>query len=97
MYYLNFQVIGVYDEQGNFGGAGADDILYIPLQTAQKKILGVDYLLVGIIQIENPDLIESTSEQIKTGLRLLKKLGIITVKHWTVVVTPKYARAIQDY
>ncbi|KKP33049.1 MAG: hypothetical protein A2312_01320 [Candidatus Staskawiczbacteria bacterium RIFOXYB2_FULL_32_9] len=66
---LNFQVIGVYDEQGNFGGAGADDILYIPLQTAQKKILGVDYLLVGIIQIENPDLIESTSEQIKTLLR----------------------------
>ncbi len=66
---LNFQVIGVYDEQGNFGGAGADDILYIPLQTAQKKLLGIDHLLVGIVQLKDSNLGEATSEEIKTILR----------------------------
>lgn len=66
---LNFQVIGVYDEQGNFGGAGADDILYIPMQTAQKKLLGIDYLLVGIVQLEDSNLGEGTAEEIKTILR----------------------------
>jgi len=66
---LNFQVIGIYDEQGNFGGAGADDILYIPLQTAQKKLLGIDYLLVGVVQMQDSNLGESTAEQIKILLR----------------------------
>jgi putative ABC transport system permease protein len=66
---LNFQVIGVYDQQGSFGGAGADDILYIPMQTAQKKLLGIDYLLVGIVQLEDSNLGDSTAEQIKTLLR----------------------------
>jgi len=66
---LNFQVIGVYDEQGDLGGMGLDDILYIPMQTAQKKLLGIDYLLVGVVQLKNPDLSEATAEQIKLLVR----------------------------
>lgn len=66
---LNFQVIGVYDPQGSVGGGGADDILYIPLKTAQKKLLGVDYLLVGVIQMKDSNLGDSTAEQIKQLMR----------------------------
>lgn len=67
---LNFQVIGVYNPQGSVGGAGgSDDLLYIPLKTAQKKMLGVDYLLVGVIQLKDPNLGDVTAEQIKELMR----------------------------
>jgi len=64
---LNFQVIGVYEAKGAI--SGEDDILYIPLATAQKKLLGVDHLLFGVIQLENDELGEATAEQIRVLLR----------------------------
>ncbi|MDE2311913.1 MAG: ABC transporter permease [Patescibacteria group bacterium] len=66
---LNFQVIGVYNPQGFAGGGTADDSLYMPLGTAQKKMMGIDYLLIGIVQVSNTDLAEATAEDIKAVLR----------------------------
>ncbi|MBI3888185.1 ABC transporter permease [Candidatus Nomurabacteria bacterium] len=63
---LNFQVIGVYNPQGALGD---DDIVYMPLNTAQKKMLGIDYMSVGIVQLQNINLADSTSEDIKTLMR----------------------------
>ncbi|MFA5155243.1 MAG: ABC transporter permease [Patescibacteria group bacterium] len=65
---LNFQVIGVYNPLGALSGSG-DEMLYVPLVTAQKKLLGIDYLLIGIIQVQNPDIADSTAEDIKLLLR----------------------------
>lgn len=64
---LNFQVIGVYEAKGAI--SGEDDILYIPLKTAQKKLLGVDHLLFGVIQLYDDKLGEATAEQIRILLR----------------------------
>lgn len=66
---LNFQVIGVYNVQGSAGGVGADDIIYVPIKTAQKKMLGIDYLTVGVIQLDNPDLTDATAEAINSLMR----------------------------
>jgi putative ABC transport system permease protein len=65
---LNFQVIGVYESQGSFGGP-ADDSLYLPLQTAQKKLLGIDYMSIAVVQVQNLNLIDATSEDISSLLR----------------------------
>jgi len=64
---LNFQVIGVYSAEGVVGGD--DDLLFMPLTTVQKKILGVNYISVGIVQLEDINLADSTIEQIKLLLR----------------------------
>lgn len=64
----NFQVIGVYNPLGALSG-GNDGMLYIPLVTAQKKLLGIDYLLYGIIQVQDINLGESTAESIKSLVR----------------------------
>lgn len=64
---LNFQVIGVYEPQGAVGQN--DDLIYIPLITAQKKLLGVDYLMVGIVELKQIKEAESTAEQIKILMR----------------------------
>jgi ABC-type antimicrobial peptide transport system permease subunit len=66
---LNFQVIGVYKSQGAVGGPSADDSLYMPLKTAQKKMLGVDYITVGVVQIIDTNLSEATAQSIKQVMR----------------------------
>ncbi len=66
---LNFQVIGVYKPQGSTGGGGMDDSLLMPLITAQKKMLGIDYLLIGVAQLKDPNQAEATAEAIKIILR----------------------------
>lgn len=65
---LNFQVIGVYEPRGGFGG-DEDSVIYMPLGTAQKKVLGIDYLLVGIVEVRDPALAEATVEDIKLLMR----------------------------
>ncbi|MFZ2523244.1 MAG: ABC transporter permease [Minisyncoccia bacterium] len=64
---LNFQVIGVYEPQGAVGQN--DDLVFIPLVTAQKKLLGVDYLMIGIVELEDIKDADSTAEQIKILMR----------------------------
>jgi len=70
---LNFQVVGVYDTQGALSG-GADDMLYMPLVTAQKKMLGINYIVVGVVQIKNVDMAEATAENIRQTMRTLHSI-----------------------
>jgi ABC-type antimicrobial peptide transport system permease subunit len=71
---LNFLVIGVYNPQGALSG-GADDISYMPLDTAQKKLLGVNYILIGVVQIKNVDIADATAENIRQTMRSLHKIS----------------------
>jgi putative ABC transport system permease protein len=65
---LNFQVIGVYNPQGSVGGNGPDDVIYMPLGTAQKKMLGIDYITVGVVQLKNTNLSDATAALISLTL-----------------------------
>jgi len=64
---LNFQVIGVYSPEGAVGEN--DDIVYIPLATAQKKILGIDYVTVGIVQLQDINQSDVVISEIQTLMR----------------------------
>jgi putative ABC transport system permease protein len=64
---LNFQVIGVYKAQGALGGS--DDLLYIPLATAQKTMLGIDYISVGIVELQDINASDATISEIQALLR----------------------------
>ncbi len=65
---LNYLVIGVYNSTSGFG-AGYDDMAFIPLNTAQKKMLGINYIIRGVIQIQDLNLSDYTSNEIATTLR----------------------------
>ena len=65
---LNFQVIGVYNSQGSVGGQGADDAIYMPLGTAQNKMLGINYITIGVVQLQNINLADATAAQISATL-----------------------------
>lgn len=66
---LNFEVIGIYEPRGALSGMNDDQNIFIPLTTAQKKLLGVDYLSFVIAQTENNDLSASTAEDIRAVMR----------------------------
>lgn len=65
---LNFLVIGVYNSSSGLGG-GNDDYLFIPLNTAQKKMLGINYLVEAIVQIKDLALSDLTAIDIGNALR----------------------------
>jgi len=65
----NFLVVGVYEERGGLGGNNPDNYIYIPLVTAQKKILGIDYLFMMIAQLRDQNLAEGTAEDMRAVLR----------------------------
>lgn len=70
---LNFQVIGVYNAQGALSG-GADDMFYMPLITAQKKMLGINYIVVGVVQVKDTNLAGATAESIRVTMRELHNI-----------------------
>lgn len=65
---MNFEVIGVYNSRGGLGG-DENATLYMPLFTAQKKLLGIDYLLFSIIQVKDTKLSDATAQDIKLVMR----------------------------
>lgn len=65
----NFLVIGVYECRGSFGFSNDDQQVFIPLMTAQKKLLGIDYLFFILAQMKNPELAEITAEDMRSILR----------------------------
>ncbi|MDO8557720.1 MAG: ABC transporter permease [bacterium] len=65
---LNFQVIGVYNSRGGVG-PGNDDAIFIPLITAQKKMLGIDHIARAVVAMQDTDLSDATAEDIRLVLR----------------------------
>lgn len=65
---LNFLVIGVYDPSSGLGG-GNDDYLFMPLNTAQKKMLGINYLVEAVVQIKDLGQSDLTAADISNTLR----------------------------
>ncbi len=63
----NFEVIGVYEYLGGF--TTDDQQVFIPVNTLQKKIQGIDYLIYSIVQLEDNDKAQATSLEIADVLR----------------------------
>ena len=66
---VNFTVVGVFDKKGSSGLTNADELTYIPVQTAQKLLLGIDYLNFARIKIDSLDNMSRAVADIKVTLR----------------------------
>lgn len=65
----NFRIVGVLEKRGAMMGMDFDNLVYIPLQTLQKKIMGIDHVSAMLVQIEDMGLIDATKEDIEVLLR----------------------------
>ena len=66
----NFRVLGVLEKQeGSASFIDFDDIVYLPVTTLQKRILGVDYSMYFLHQVKDISRSEETAEEIRLILR----------------------------
>lgn len=64
----NYEVLGVVEYKGGSGWRNPDDQIYIPLQTAEKKLLGKTNLDQINIMASNTDLMPITQTQVEDVL-----------------------------
>jgi len=65
----NYKVIGVLDKRGTVGFFNFDSVVYLPIRTLQKKLLGVDHVMFISVKTKNPDLVPETVEDITLLMR----------------------------
>ncbi len=65
----NFTVIGVAQERGTEAFINQDTQVFIPIDTAQKIMLGIDYLSLARIRVDKNASISAVSEQVRQVLR----------------------------
>ncbi len=66
-----FTIIGMTVSKGGSGFQNQDDIIYIPLSTAQKQIFGTDYVSTIALEAKNSDVMIDAQNEV--GYLLLSK------------------------
>jgi len=66
---LKYRVVGIMKSRGAVMMMDYDDFIYMPIQTMQKKVLGIEHISYMIHQIKNLDIAEDTAEEIRVILR----------------------------
>ncbi|HEX6976771.1 MAG TPA: ABC transporter permease [Patescibacteria group bacterium] len=67
----SFRIIGITASKGGSGFQNQDDIVYVPLTTAQKQLFGVDYVTSISVEAKSEDVM--TQAQDEVGYYLLNK------------------------
>ncbi|MFZ2299915.1 MAG: ABC transporter permease [Candidatus Moraniibacteriota bacterium] len=66
---IPFKVIGVLEERGSTAFSNPDNMVYVPLETAQKLLLGITYLNFARGKVDAPGNIERTIADVDNLLR----------------------------
>ncbi|MDP1884233.1 MAG: ABC transporter permease [Candidatus Moranbacteria bacterium] len=66
---LNFTVVGVLEKKGASAFSNSDQTIFVPLFTAQKLLLGIDYLNFIRVKTDDPQNVARAVSDIKTTLR----------------------------
>lgn len=72
---LTFTVIGVLEEKGSSGRDDQDDIIYIPLSTAQQRLLGSSSVRTINVQANSAEALTPLKDYITTLLRQRHRLA----------------------
>jgi putative ABC transport system permease protein len=66
---IKLTVIGVMEKRGSVAFSSPDDIVFVPLFTAQKLLLGIDYLNFIRAKVDRVENLDRSVEDIKATLR----------------------------
>ena len=80
-----FQIIGVLKSKGQSGmGQDQDDVVYIPLTTAQNRMMGITYVQRVTLQAENENVINDVQAEAEQVLRNRHKIKAGNYDDFTV-------------
>lgn len=66
---MPFKVVGVFEERGSAAFSNPDTVVYVPLETAQKLLLGINYLNFARAKVDVPENIEVSIAAVERLLR----------------------------
>lgn len=66
---IRFQVIGKLAVKGSGGFGDADDIIFIPISTAMRRVFGIEYVRMISVQARSMALMDQASSEITALLR----------------------------
>ncbi|MDP1884234.1 MAG: ABC transporter permease [Candidatus Moranbacteria bacterium] len=65
----NYKVIGILERRGTISMVNFDELVYLPVRTLQKKILGIDYLRNIFIKVSDQNLLDVTVADLNDTMR----------------------------
>ncbi len=70
----SFNIIGVMKMRGSSGFQNQDNQIFVPLSTAQKLLLGIDYISFARLKVDSADNVNGALEQARVILRERHKI-----------------------
>jgi len=80
----NFTVIGIFEKRGASGFTNTDDLTYIPLETAQKILLGISHVNFMRVKVDSADNLERATADIQYTLRIQHRIKTPTDDDFSV-------------
>jgi len=71
---MDFRVIGVLEKRGVVTFVNYDELIWMPVQTLQKKVLGIDYVRFISVQVKDVSLIDVTVADVNDTMRRLHNI-----------------------
>ena len=81
---MQFNVIGVTKAKGGSGFGSQDDMIFIPLASAQKFLAGADYVSTISVQADSADIMTQIQTDITSLLLVQHKISDPTLADFTV-------------
>ncbi len=72
---VSFRVIGVLPLRGGGGGGDQDNLIFVPINTAMTRVLGVKYLHEMAIQCASPEIIPAVMDRLEKFMRKRRRLN----------------------
>jgi len=81
---IPFLVVGVTASQGTSGMTNNDDVVYIPITTAQDRLIGNKYLRQIFIEATSADMMTTAQDQVTNALRSSHNLQTSKANDFTI-------------
>ncbi len=91
-----FQVVGVTASQGSSGMTNNDDVIYVPINTAQGRLIGKKNLNQIYIEATSADLMETAQAQVTTALQRAHQISTGQENDFTVTNQADILETMED-
>ena len=93
---MNFKVIGLLDKRGTVSFFNYDELIYLPVKTLEKKILGIDYVRYISVKVKDVGKIDVTAADITDLLKRLHRTPKAEQEDFSVMTMQEAQKIIDD-
>lgn len=93
---MDFKVIGVLQKRGAVTFFNYDELIYMPVQTLQKKILGIDYVRFITLKVKDQNMIDVTVADINDTLKRIHRTYKPEQEDFSVTTIKEAQKTVED-